>query len=154
MNKRFTIAAALVFFFLTTDVTAETEIKAEIDKPNITIDEDIVYKLTIVSSEKSIPTPDLPKFEGFEVLSSAQTSEISITRAEQETFIIYVVILKPTNIGKFKIEPSSISIEDEIYSSQEFEIEVKPAEVKPQLEPEKKTPSPTKDKSESEQTLL
>jgi hypothetical protein len=108
------------------DVFAQTDIKAEVDKTSITMDDYITYKITITSSERNIPSPQLPKFEGFNVLSQAQSSSISFDKKGSKTTIIFAYILSPKNIGRFKIEPSQAKVKGQTYSTQAFAIEVKP----------------------------
>lgn len=113
---------------------AETSIKAEVDKTKINTDEVLTYKLIITSDEKNILNPQFPKFDGFGVLSTAQTSQVSFTKGIQKIGFIYVFILVPTNIGKFKIEPSTIKIKNKTYPTETFEIEVTPGKTKPKPE--------------------
>ena len=123
-------------------VFAQTSLKAEVDKVSIDADETLTYKLVINSSEKKVPAPQLPKFEGFLVLSQAHSSTVSFSGGEVRNILVYVFILSPKSAGKFKIEPGSIKIENDTYSSQAFEIEVKQGKEKPQPLPEQKLPSP------------
>jgi len=121
---------------------AKTSIKAEVDKTIVTTDNSITYKLIITSLEKNIPTPQLPKFTGFKVISSAQSSSVTFTKGNVKTTIAYVFVLAPGGIGKFKIEPSTIKIRNETFSTADFEIEAKQGKPKPKAEPEQKPPQP------------
>lgn len=154
MSKNPIIIIILFVSFFASDALAQTEIKAEVDKLSIATEEHITYKLTITSSEKNIPSPQIPKFEGFKVLSQSQSSEISIAKGNRTTSIAYVFILYPMGIGKLKIGPSSIKIRGKTYLTDAFEIEVEQAEARPQPKPEKKPPLPAEDELESEQVIL
>lgn len=133
--KKISAFAAMMIFGFSSIALAQTAIKAEADKASITTDEDIVYKLTISTDEKNIPLPQLPKFAGFQVLSSARTSEIKFAKGTQKIGAVFVFVLAPTNTGKFKIEPSTIKIKNKVYSSESFEIEVVPGKRKPAPSP-------------------
>lgn len=135
MKNKIIIAAIFVFLF-TAIAFAETSIKAEVDKISITTDDTIVYKLIISSDEKNIPQPEFPKFEGFKVLSSAETSQIRFAKGIQKAGVIYVFILSPAEVGKITIEPSVIKIGNQTYSSDSFEIEVKPGRAQPKSKSE------------------
>ncbi|TBR15263.1 hypothetical protein EPO66_06025 [bacterium] len=128
MQKR---VVFILFFWLTLFSVsfAQTVITAEIDKPVLSVGDELVYKLTINSPEKQLPAPKFPDFKGFDVLSSAQTSEISIAKGNFATFIVYVFILSAKDPGKITIPPSSIKIKGKDYSSSSFEIEVKPGQI-------------------------
>jgi hypothetical protein len=63
-----------------------------------------------------------------------------------------VFILSPADIGKMKIEPSSIKIKDDTYSSDAFEIEVRQARRRSLLQkPEKKPSLPQESPTEPEE---
>jgi len=127
-----------------TFVFADTTVKAEVDRISLTTDQALTYKLTIDSSAKRIPQPKLPSFEGFVAISNAQTSQISISGGMQKTSVVYVFVLAPTQAGKFKIGPAEIKIENKIYSSDTFEIEVRQGKARPQVKPETKPTLPKK----------
>jgi hypothetical protein len=136
------------------EALAETSLKAEVDKTSLTTDEDLTYKLIITSSAKRIPKPKLPTFDGFAVLSNAQTSQISISSGTQKSLLIYVFLLAPAKTGKLRIEPSRIEIEGKSYASEAFKIQVKQGKTKPQVKPEQKSPLPKKSQPETEQPQI
>jgi len=121
---------------------AQTSIKAELDKTSLTSEEILTYKLIVTSLEKNIPTPQLPEFTGFKVISSAQSSSITFTKGSVKTVVVYAFVLAPTDIGKFKIGPGTIKIENETFSTGDFIIEVKQGKAKPKVEPKEKPPLP------------
>ena len=129
---------------------AQTSIKAEVDKTIVTTDDIITYKLIITSSEKNIPKPQLPKFTGFKIISSAQSSTVSFIKGNVKTIVVYAFVLIPTDKGTFKIEPSSIKIKNETYSTGTLEIEVKQGKVKPQDNKPEPKPSLPKEESQPE----
>ena len=135
-----TIKIAIIFIFLFKALAfAEISIKAQVDKKILTTDEDITYKLIISSAEKNLPQPQIPKFEGFDVISSAQSSNMSFIKGGVKTTLVYVFILAPVDTGKLKIEPSTIKIKNTLYSTDAFEIQVRQGEIKPKAKPQ--TPS-------------
>lgn len=137
MKNRFILSIIFIFLFITT-AFAVISIKAEVDKTSLSTDEILSYKITITSSDKKVPAPQIPKFNGFNVLSSAQSSTISFVEGKTKTILVHAFILTPTNIGKFKIEPSTIKIENKIYSTDGFEIEVTQSKKEPSTPSEKK----------------
>jgi hypothetical protein len=152
----FSVIFFLSLFLFIASAQAETSLKAEVDKTNITTDDELTYKLVISSSAKKIPQPKLPKFEGFVVLSKAQTSQISIVKGVQKAFVIYVFILAPAQTGTLKIEPSHIQVEEKDYSSDGFEIVVTQgeAEPRPKSEPEPSLPEEFPQESGQPQVTL
>lgn len=145
------IILSLIFASFISEAFAQTSLKAEVDKTSLTIDEAITYKLIITSLEKNIPAPKLPKFTGFKVIASTQSSSVTFTKGNLKTSVVYAYVLLPTGIGKFKIEPSTIKIKNETFSTGIFEIEVKQG--KPKLEPEEKPSIPEKTPPEETEEL-
>lgn len=110
---------------------AQTSIKAEIDKTILTTDEVLTYKLIITSLEKEIPLPQIPKFTGFKVVSSAQSSSVTFIKGSMKTIVVYAFVLLPEGSGKLKIEPTSIKINKEMFSTGAFEVEVRKGNAQP-----------------------
>jgi len=106
-------------------VFAETSIKAEVNKKNISTDEVVTYKLVISSSEVKLPLPQTPKFEGFKVVSVAQSNSTAFSQGKPQVTLSYAFILVPLKTGKIKIPPASIKVSNKNYSSDAFEVEVK-----------------------------
>jgi hypothetical protein len=122
-----------MFFLLVFSISAfaEVALKAEVDKKNITTDDSITYKLLITSTQKNIPAVQLPEFEGFKVLSQAQSSSASFIKDKVKTAFVYAYILAPENTGKIIIQPAMIKLNNSKISSESFEIEVKQGKPKP-----------------------
>lgn len=153
MKNLIFITPFFVFIFMfSAHSFAQTFIKAEIDKVSLATNEAVTYKLTITSSERQLPPPQLPKFEGFKVVSTTKVSNISFAKNKVKTITVYTFILYPNEIGKVKIEPSSIKIKEKTYQTEEFQIEVIQVEVKPQVPPEQKPLLPKQSPSELEQS--
>jgi hypothetical protein len=125
------LTAFLVFSTFTAAHAQATAIKAEVDKTSLTADESLAYKLTVTSLAKNVPGPQPPKFDNFYIVSQAQASTISIEKGKLRSTLNYTYILIPKEAGKFKIEPSRIKIDGKVFSSEGFEIEVKPGSPKP-----------------------
>ncbi|MDD5432640.1 MAG: BatD family protein [Candidatus Omnitrophica bacterium] len=149
------ILIPVFIFVLVLPAFAETSIKAEVDKRSLTTDELLTYKISIVSSEKKLPPLTLPKLEGFEIVSSAQSTTMSYAK-EVHTFIAITVILVPTATGKIKILPSSIVVHGKTYSTESFEIEVLPGKTKPAVPKKEKSdfPLPSEQGSEKPKVTL
>ncbi|MFH1398206.1 MAG: BatD family protein [Candidatus Omnitrophota bacterium] len=117
---------------------AEISIKAEVDQASLTMNDILTYKIIITSSEKTLPRPEVFKFNGFNLISQAQSSTVSLVKSEVKTILVYVFILVPQSAGKFKIGPAVIKVKNKAISSQAFEIEVTPGpgETKTEKEPQ------------------
>ena len=130
-------AAWLIFaFFFIGAACAKETIQAEVDKVKVTTDDQITYKLNIVSDKDNPSYPQLPDFKGFGVLSQAQSTTVSFQKGQEDVFMTYVYILVPTAVGKFTIGPSSVKINGKVYSTRSFDIEVTQGKNHPKSEPE------------------
>jgi hypothetical protein len=115
----------IIFIFLSSALAfAQIHIKAEVDKTSISTGEVLTYKLTIASTEKNTPPPQIPEFKGFNIISQAQSSTISLSGKDTQTIVVYAFILAPQDTGKFQIEPSKINLAGKTYYTDSFEIEV------------------------------
>jgi len=136
----------IIFIFLPlVYIYADTSIKAQVDKVNLTTDDGLVYKITISSDQKRLPVPEFPKFEGFKVISKGQSSNISFSQGVIKTGLSYEFILMPLKTGKLNIPAAKIKIGSEIYSSQAFELNVTKGKI--QLKPNLKEIPDQPDKS-------
>lgn len=120
------ILSWLIFVLLfTVNAFAEVSIKAQVNKIDISADETITYKCVVNADvQEKIPDPKLPAFEGFDVLSRIQSSNISLGKGKAKVEVSFSFILLPNKSGKLKIEPASISLKNEVYTSEGFEINV------------------------------
>ena len=114
----------------------ETTIKAEAEKSKISTDEGVAYKVIIASTENALPAPVFPKFTGFAVVSQARSSTVSFMAGGVKTILVYAFILAPMKTGKIKIDPVSINVKNEVFSSEPVEIEVTQGKRKPEQQGE------------------
>ncbi|MEW6100677.1 MAG: BatD family protein [Candidatus Omnitrophota bacterium] len=149
------LAISLIFLLsLNRSAFAEISIKAEVDKKVISTDEAVTYKVTVASDEKNAPVLTLPEIKDFALLSSAQSSSVSVAKSKVNTAFVYVFILAPKAAGKFTIGPTTIKHDGQVYSSETFEIEVSQGKNKPKPAiPEKKLPGSLSGSEEPKITL-
>ena len=138
-RKSFFILVLLVVLFAV-PLFAETTVKAEVSKTSISTDDTLTYKLSITTNEKNLPEPKLPKFDGFEVVSQAQSSNLSFVKNEMKSTIVFEFILVAPEAGKFKIGPSTIKAQGATYATDSFEIEVTQGKLKPKAPQENPPP--------------
>lgn len=142
--RKLSVALPLIAVLLACSCAqAQTLIKAEVDKTGITADDRLTYKLTVTSSAKAIPRPRLPDFSGFSVIANSQDSRVSLSQGVLKTTASYTFILSPQKTGILKIGPARISVEGKDYSSNAFDIEVRPGRARPEasLPGQKSSPS-------------
>lgn len=154
MKRIIIFTGFFIFLFHATAFAQDLSIKAEVDKVSLTTDETLTYKITVNLPEKKIPILEMPKFKGFNIISSVQSSTASWVKGGMKKVIVYAYILVPVDIGKFKIEPAIIKIKNTTYSTDAFEIEVKQGKAKPKTPSQEKPLLPEEIQSESEQPQI
>lgn len=133
---------------------AETTIKAEINKKEITTDEFLTYKITIVSDDKKVPSPALPKTEGFSVISKLQSTSITFSQGRSKNTVVFVFMLAPLKAGELEIGPSTIDVNGKAMASESFKVKVKKGKLSPKIVPEHKPSKPGIPASEEDQITL
>ncbi len=151
--KRLTVFSLIFLFSSLVYSFADTSIRAQVDKPKISTDDTLTYKITITSTDKTLPVPQLPGFTNFAVLSQVESSNMVFGKDGPKTTLIYEFVLAPNAAGKFKINPASIKINNKPVSTDSFEIEVTQGKIKPQAPEERPTP-PMKGLPESEEPQI
>lgn len=148
MKKVFASVVILTFIWAGA-AFAETSIKAEVDKTALTTDEVLTYKVTVISSEKNLPKPQLPEVKGFSVVSQAQSSSLKLAQAQAKSVLSYVFFLLPVEAGDLVIGPASINMGDNIYSTDSFSIKVSRGKNPPKAAPDTR-PEPALPESANE----
>jgi len=144
VNPKAFIFTALFIAYLTGSASAETAIKAEVDKPKITTDDALTYKLIVTTTERKIPQPALPKFENFIIVSQANSSTVSFAKGGAKTILVFAFILAPKATGRLKIESASVQAEGKTYAAPEIEVNVAQGKRKLPVPPKKGEPAPKK----------
>lgn len=115
--------------------SAATSINAKVDKAKLTTDDTLTYKVAVVSGDSPVSALEVPQFEGFEVLSQSQSSNISFSGGPLKVSLVYMFILAPVRTGELQIPPTSIKIKNKTFSSNSIKVEVLPGK-RPLPEPE------------------
>ena len=89
-----------------------------------------------------------------EVDKTRQSSSMSFVKNNIQRNLVYIFILAPLDIGKFKIEPSVIKIGNKTYSTDTFEIEVILGKARPKTPLEQRPSQPEKIQPESEEPQI
>jgi hypothetical protein len=119
------ILFAAIFLMCAGLACAETTLKAEVDKTSISADETVTFKLTITTSERSLPAPSLPALKDFSVLSSAQSSTTTFQQGQIKIFVVYAFVLTPLRTGELVIPPATITSGKDVYTSAPITVTVK-----------------------------
>jgi hypothetical protein len=100
-------------------------IQAEVDRTSLSTNEQLL--LTVTVSSKSMLTshrPSLPSLQGFNIASTSSSSQISILNGDMSSQEIYRYVLQPYEVGDLVIEPISVDLGGQAYSTQPIPIHV------------------------------
>ncbi|RJO65505.1 MAG: hypothetical protein C4540_00930 [Candidatus Omnitrophota bacterium] len=134
MKRIFWLTGVFVFT-LCRVLNAQTSIRAEVDKTELAISEQLTYTLTIVTTEQEIPQPAVSKFSGFKIISQVSSSSFSFDKDVMKRAVVYAFALRPRKAGIFVIGPSTVKAGKEELATRPFVIEV----VTQKQQPDKKT---------------
>ncbi len=139
--KLIRILVFFMFLFIPViPVLADITVKAEVDAPVITTGDLLTYKLAVSSTEKNIPSPQLPEFKDWAIVSQAQSSSVSFQKGGAQSVLVFVFILLPKKSGKLNIEAAQVTVKGKLYVSDAFLIEVKQGNARLPEEPSPEIP--------------
>jgi hypothetical protein len=114
-------------------------ITAVADRTQISSDETILLSIVVQGSTQ----PVMPTFTGFNVVGSSQSTQISIANGDMTTQAVYQLRLQPTQTGGLTIEPVSVTLNSQTYTTQPIAIEVTQGSAQPAASAGEPAPAPT-----------
>jgi len=121
----FLLASLLVSFVGLGAAQAQSPIRAEVDRTALSTDETLTLTVTLdTSSILNSPTLSLPDLQGFRVVGSSTSTQIGIINGDIETQAVYVYRLQPIQAGDLTIEPISVTLGGQTYSTQPMTVHV------------------------------
>ena len=100
-------------------------IHAEVDRTSLSTDETLLLTVTVSSSSLlGSSRPNLPSFQGFNIASTSSSSQISIINGDMSSQEIYRYVLQPYESGDLVIEPISVNLSGQTYSTEPITVHV------------------------------
>lgn len=126
INKRQMWGILALFICLTPVFPQDLQISASVDHTNVPPVQEFTYTLRISSdSMKGLPSPQLPSFNDFEVLSGPNTSQsFQYINGAMSRELIYTVILRCLKPGEYTIAPAVVKLGGKEIKSQAIKIVV------------------------------
>ncbi len=115
----------LLFFVLLFTGSANAQdilVEATIDSSSVTTDQQVI--LTVSMNAQPDSPPILPPLEGFQVVGQSSASQISIVNGVSTAYFAYRYTLQPIEAGEFRIDPVSVFINGQQYTSNDVTISV------------------------------
>jgi hypothetical protein len=127
-KTKYLIPIILALLFLSSVGTGFAQgqevISAEVDRTTLSTDEVLTLTVRLNDSAMSVPHPTLPSLQGFNVLGSSTSSQISVLNGSMSSQVIYAYRLQPYAKGDLVIEPISVTLDGRTYSTDPIAVHV------------------------------
>jgi hypothetical protein len=130
MNKKlkFTLVTALTIAALlivaVPSFAQNSPIQAEVDRNNLTTDESLVLTVTVQALGNNVSEPEIPYLDGLNIVGSSTSSQISMINGSTSSSKVYQYRLQPARPGDVKIDPISVTIDGQTFSSEPILIHI------------------------------
>jgi hypothetical protein len=117
-------ALALFLVAGTSHAQAPGPIRAEVDRTHISTDEMLTLSVSVVASMLNAPRPALPSLQGFDIVGTSTSSQMSIVNGEVSSQVVYHYRLQPYETGELTIEPISVTLHGQTFSTEPITVQV------------------------------
>jgi len=127
MNKKLlltTLTAITLLALLALPALGQNPVTAEVDRNYLSTDDALVLTVTIDTNSGDAARPELPTMNDFQILGSSSGTQISIVNGDMTVMETYSYTLRPLREGSLTIEPISVQINGQVYTTQPISIEV------------------------------
>ncbi len=122
----------LTVFGLVVPAMAQSPITAKVNRTAITTDETVNLIVTVSSQSLAAPRPDLPPLDGFEIVGTSSTSQISMVGTKITSEGRYRFQLRPTKTGELVIPPITLSVNGQTFNTDPITVTVTQGTAPPQ----------------------
>ena len=129
-TNRIAIPVTLILLLLTllTPVWAQAPdvITAQVDRRALSTDETLTLSITVNANAANSAAPQLPPLDGFQIIGSSSSSQISMINGSISSKAVYSYRLRPTKTGELTIPALGMTIDGQTYSTDPIAIQVTP----------------------------
>jgi hypothetical protein len=118
-------------------------IAASVDRTSLSTDETLTLAVTLNADVFNPPNPSLPSMEGFTIVGSGSSSQISIVNGAVSTQLIYSYRLQPYAAGDLVIDPISVTLNGQTFTTEPITVQVTQGTGAPQAAPPSNATAPT-----------
>jgi len=132
--KYLIISTTLILLLLLTAAISLAQgqvITAAVDRTTLTTDDTLTLDVTVTADAMNTPTPTLPDMQGFTMVGRGSSSQISIINGAISSRVIHTVYLQPYKTGTLVIDPITINVNGQTYSTEPITVEVTPGNGSP-----------------------
>ncbi len=120
-----TLALALAIGLLVAAVypaMAQSPVTAEVDRNRLSTGETLTLSITI--SGGNAGSPQMPMLDGFQIVGTSRSSQISIINGKMSSQAIYYYVLQPIETGILTLPGIPVVIDQQTYITQPITVEV------------------------------
>ncbi len=104
--------------------SAQSPLSATVDRTTLTTDDSLTLTVVVSSDGRSAPRPQLPDLDGFTVLGSSTSSQMSVINGAVSSSVAYSYRLQPYATGTLAIAPITATIGGQLASTEPITVEV------------------------------
>jgi hypothetical protein len=123
---KYFVTLIIFFCFITVSYADDISISADVDKQELTLDDQVALTITVTGNVSNIPQPTIPGLKGFTAYSSGRSQNISIINGQVSSSVSFTYILVPNDTGDYTLGPFNINYQGKIYSAGPINIKVLP----------------------------
>ena len=127
MNKKlfFTIITSLLLLgVMALPALGQSPVTAEVDRNFLSTDDALVLTVTIDSSAGDAARPTLPTLNDFQILGSSSGTQITLVNGDMTVQETYNYSLRPLRDGALVIDPITVQINGQTFTTEPITIEV------------------------------
>ena len=104
----------------------QNPITATVDRVTLSTDETVTLTVTVNTGLNNPPRPLLPSLAGFNVLGTSTSSQISLINGAMSSMLVYHYRLQPTQPGQLVIDPISLTVNGQTYTTPPITVQATP----------------------------
>lgn len=110
---------------------SEITVSSAVDKVRLTVDEPLMFSVTIAGPITSTPRVSITSLEGFQVISTGQSQQVHLRGGQMQLAITLQYLLAPTTVGSQTLGPVVVEHEGHRYQTAPLTVEVLPGAAPP-----------------------
>ena len=115
-----------LFLWPASSALGQLSITAEVNKSQVTLDDQVVLAVTISGAQTSLPDPQLPSMQNFSVYSSGRSQNISFVNGRVTSSVTHTFVLVPRAVGNGLIPPITITAQGATAKTDPINVQVLP----------------------------
>ncbi len=127
-RTKYLIPVILVLLFLSfvgvSAAQGQETIVAQVDRTTLSTDEMLTLTVTINAASMNSPTPSLPNLQGFNIMGTSTSSQMSMINGAVSSRLSHLYRLQPYEAGDLVIEPIHVTMNGQTFSTEPIVVHV------------------------------